>query len=51
MYSFSGLVGNYREYLLSIQGLGIKSTECVRLLTLEHTAFPVSSIFQNMPCI
>lgn len=30
-----------REYLLSIRGLGLKSVECVRLLTLHHLAFPV----------
>ncbi|KAK6123033.1 hypothetical protein DH2020_043229 [Rehmannia glutinosa] len=29
------------EYLLSISGLGLKSVECVRLLTLHHRAFPV----------
>lgn len=32
-----------KEYLLSIRGLGLKSVECVRLLTLHHLAFPVSS--------
>ncbi|KAG8387537.1 hypothetical protein BUALT_Bualt02G0031400 [Buddleja alternifolia] len=30
-----------KEYLLSIPGLGLKSVECVRLLTLHHHAFPV----------
>ena len=30
-----------RDYLLSIRGLGLKSVECVRLLTLHHLAFPV----------
>ncbi|CAN4109539.1 unnamed protein product [Withania somnifera] len=30
-----------KEYLLSIRGLGLKSVECVRLLTLHHLAFPV----------
>ncbi|KAL0449075.1 UNVERIFIED_CONTAM: DNA glycosylase/AP lyase ROS1 [Sesamum latifolium] len=30
-----------KEYLLSIPGLGLKSVECVRLLTLRHHAFPV----------
>ncbi|KAK6117969.1 hypothetical protein DH2020_048284 [Rehmannia glutinosa] len=30
-----------KEYLLSISGLGLKSVECVRLLTLHHRAFPV----------
>ncbi|KAK1309635.1 Protein ROS1 [Acorus calamus] len=29
-----------KEYLLSIYGLGLKSVECVRLLTLHHHAFP-----------
>ncbi|XP_077241219.1 protein ROS1A-like [Tasmannia lanceolata] len=32
-----------KEYLLSIRGLGLKSTECVRLLTLHHIAFPVDT--------
>ena len=36
---------SYREYLLSFRGLGLKSVECVRLLTLHHLAFPVSSNF------
>ncbi|KAJ1419493.1 Permuted single zf-CXXC unit [Sesbania bispinosa] len=31
-----------KEYLLSIRGLGLKSVECVRLLTLHHLAFPNS---------
>ncbi|GFY81365.1 HhH-GPD base excision DNA repair family protein [Actinidia rufa] len=31
------------KYLLSIKGLGLKSTECVRLLTLHHLAFPVDT--------
>ncbi|XP_039838094.1 protein ROS1C-like isoform X3 [Panicum virgatum] len=30
-----------KDYLLSIRGLGLKSVECVRLLTLHHLAFPV----------
>ncbi|XP_052726020.1 DNA glycosylase/AP lyase ROS1 [Vigna angularis] len=30
-----------KEYLLAIGGLGLKSVECVRLLALHHTAFPV----------
>ncbi|KAL3634612.1 hypothetical protein CASFOL_021666 [Castilleja foliolosa] len=30
-----------KEYLLSIHRLGLKSTECVRLLSLHHQAFPV----------
>ena len=34
-----------REYLLSFRGLGLKSVECVRLLTLHHLAFPVSIIY------
>ncbi|MCH88288.1 protein ROS1-like, partial [Trifolium medium] len=29
-----------KEYLLSVRGLGLKSVECVRLLTLHHLAFP-----------
>ncbi|KZV47173.1 hypothetical protein F511_05224 [Dorcoceras hygrometricum] len=32
-----------KSYLLSIPGLGLKSTECVRLLTLRHHAFPVDT--------
>ncbi|CAJ1887835.1 unnamed protein product [Sphenostylis stenocarpa] len=32
-----------KEFLLSILGLGLKSTECVRLLTLHHLAFPVDT--------
>lgn len=35
-----------REYLLSIRGLGLKSVECVRLLTLHNLAFPVRSTCQ-----
>ncbi|KAF2307575.1 hypothetical protein GH714_029822 [Hevea brasiliensis] len=34
---------NAKEYLLSIRGLGLKSVECVRLLTLHHLAFPVDT--------
>ncbi|KAI5066887.1 hypothetical protein GOP47_0017415 [Adiantum capillus-veneris] len=32
---------NARAYLMSIHGLNVKSTECIRLLTLHHVAFPV----------
>ncbi|XP_052310261.1 DNA glycosylase/AP lyase ROS1 isoform X3 [Populus trichocarpa] len=32
-----------KEYLLSIRGLGLKSVECIRLLTLHHLAFPVDT--------
>lgn len=32
-----------KDYLLSIRGLGLKSAECVRLLTLHHMAFPVDT--------
>lgn len=32
-----------KEFLLSIRGLGLKSVECIRLLTLHHLAFPVSA--------
>ncbi|XP_065870248.1 transcriptional activator DEMETER [Euphorbia lathyris] len=32
-----------KEYLLSVWGLGLKSVECVRLLTLHHVAFPVDT--------
>jgi hypothetical protein len=31
-----------REFLMSVRGLGLKSVECIRLLTLHHLAFPVS---------
>jgi hypothetical protein len=34
-----------KEFLLSIRGLGLKSVECIRLLTLHHLAFPVSLSF------
>ncbi|XAR52565.1 Uracil-DNA glycosylase, partial [Bertholletia excelsa] len=30
-----------KDYLLSFKGLGLKSVECVRLLALQHHAFPV----------
>ncbi|ESQ40479.1 hypothetical protein EUTSA_v10012472mg [Eutrema salsugineum] len=32
-----------KEYLLSFRGLGLKSVECVRLLTLHQVAFPVDT--------
>ncbi|KAJ6816423.1 protein ROS1-like isoform X2 [Iris pallida] len=32
-----------KEYLLSVRGLGLKSVECVLLLTLHHLAFPVDT--------
>ncbi|GLT88782.1 hypothetical protein SLE2022_067910 [Rubroshorea leprosula] len=32
-----------KDYLLSIRGLGLKSVECIRLLTLHHVAFPVDT--------
>uniref|UniRef100_A0A0E0K004 HhH-GPD domain-containing protein n=1 Tax=Oryza punctata TaxID=4537 RepID=A0A0E0K004_ORYPU len=32
-----------KDFLLSIRGLGLKSTECVRLLTLHHMAFSVDT--------
>ncbi|CAN4115195.1 unnamed protein product [Withania somnifera] len=32
-----------KEYLLSIYGLGMKSVECIRLLNLQHQAFPVDT--------
>lgn len=37
-----------REYLLHFNGLGMKSVECVRLLTLQHQAFPVSAKAQEI---
>ncbi|MED6204017.1 hypothetical protein PIB30_005022 [Stylosanthes scabra] len=30
-----------KEYLLHIYGIGLKSVECIRLLTLQNQAFPV----------
>lgn len=32
-----------KDFLLSIRGLGLKSVECIRLLTLQHLAFPVDT--------
>ncbi|KAG6466412.1 hypothetical protein ZIOFF_075793 [Zingiber officinale] len=32
-----------KDYLLSIEGVGLKSAECVRLLTLHQHAFPVDT--------
>ncbi|KAL8135862.1 DNA glycosylase/AP lyase ROS1-like [Apium graveolens] len=32
-----------KKFLMSIRGLGLKSVECVRLLTLHHIAFPVDT--------
>ncbi|KAJ1294753.1 hypothetical protein BS78_01G170500 [Paspalum vaginatum] len=32
-----------RRYLLSIRGLGVKSVDCIRLLSLGHRAFPVDT--------
>lgn len=32
-----------KEYLLTVRGLGLKSVECVRLLTLHQHAFPVDT--------
>ncbi|KAI5077357.1 hypothetical protein GOP47_0007181 [Adiantum capillus-veneris] len=32
-----------KEFLMSIHGLGVKSVECIRLLTLHHLAFPVDT--------
>ncbi|KAF6150361.1 hypothetical protein GIB67_034060 [Kingdonia uniflora] len=32
-----------KDYLLSVRGLGLKSVECIRLLTLHHVAFPVDT--------
>ncbi|KAL2525946.1 transcriptional activator DEMETER [Abeliophyllum distichum] len=32
-----------KDYLLSVRGLGLKSVECVRLLTLHNLAFPVDT--------
>ncbi|KAK2978993.1 hypothetical protein RJ640_029961 [Escallonia rubra] len=36
-----------KDFLLGIRGLGLKSVECVRLLTLHHLAFPVPSAGDN----
>ncbi|QCD99136.1 endonuclease III [Vigna unguiculata] len=38
-----------KEYLLSVKGLGLKSVECVRLLTLHHLAFPPSMRELSVP--
>ncbi|WOG93516.1 hypothetical protein DCAR_0312802 [Daucus carota subsp. sativus] len=32
-----------KDFLMSIYGIGLKSTECIRLLTLRHVAFPVDT--------
>ncbi|WOK93555.1 DEMETER-like protein 2 isoform X4 [Canna indica] len=32
-----------KNFLLSIEGLGLKSVECIRLLTLKQLAFPVDT--------
>ncbi|CAM6078685.1 unnamed protein product [Sphagnum tenellum] len=32
-----------KEFLMSVRGLGLKSVECIRLLTLHHLAFPVDT--------
>ncbi|XP_060965803.1 protein ROS1A isoform X2 [Cannabis sativa] len=32
-----------KEYLLEFHGLGLKSVECIRLLALQHVAFPVDT--------
>ncbi|CAN8229511.1 unnamed protein product [Cochlearia groenlandica] len=32
-----------KRYLLEIEGIGLKSAECVRLLGLKHLAFPVDT--------
>ncbi|CAM6010506.1 unnamed protein product [Sphagnum balticum] len=32
-----------KEFLLSVRGLGLKSVECIRLLTLHQLAFPVDT--------
>uniref|UniRef100_A0A7N0RGJ5 HhH-GPD domain-containing protein n=1 Tax=Kalanchoe fedtschenkoi TaxID=63787 RepID=A0A7N0RGJ5_KALFE len=32
-----------KDFLLSIDGLGLKSVECIRLLALEQVAFPVDT--------
>ncbi|XP_017225884.2 DNA glycosylase/AP lyase ROS1-like [Daucus carota subsp. sativus] len=32
-----------KTYLLNIFGIGLKSVECIRLLTLHHVAFPVDT--------
>ena len=36
----------FRRYLRSINGLGAKSVDCIRLLSLRHRAFPVSYHFR-----
>jgi hypothetical protein len=34
---------------MSVRGLGLKSVECIRLLTLHHLAFPVSGEKKKEP--
>ena len=41
-YDLPTLSSTCRDYLLEFTGLGLKSVECVRLLSLQHVAFPVS---------
>ncbi|KAJ7539721.1 hypothetical protein O6H91_11G106600 [Diphasiastrum complanatum] len=36
-------VDDAKNFLLSVRGLGLKSVECIRLLTLRHLAFPVDT--------
>ncbi|KAJ7520088.1 hypothetical protein O6H91_20G065900 [Diphasiastrum complanatum] len=36
-------VEDAKNFLLSVRGLGLKSVECIRLLTLQHLAFPVDT--------
>ncbi|KAG0612102.1 hypothetical protein M758_6G001700 [Ceratodon purpureus] len=34
---------NAQNFLTSVRGLGLKSVECIRLLTLHHPSFPVDT--------
>ncbi|EEE60810.1 hypothetical protein OsJ_14411 [Oryza sativa Japonica Group] len=36
-----------KQYLHSVIGLGHKSVDCIRLLSLRHRAFPASYLFSN----
>lgn len=45
LYFASSFLAGIRNYLISILGLGDKSVDCIRLLSLKHKGFPVSYIF------
>jgi hypothetical protein len=45
-YSYFLFVHSFRKYLHSIIGIGYKSVDCIRLLSLRHRGFPASYNFQ-----